>query len=207
MRVGVVGLGTGTLAAYGQRSDYYRFYEINPDIIDLALGNNGFYSYIKDSPASIEVVQGDARLSLEDELTRGQPQNFDILAVDAFSGDSIPVHLLTAEAFGLYLRHLKPEGVLAMHISNRYLELAPLISGLADRYQLDHALIFSHTDNDGSYAASWVLLSKNRAFFQIPEIADNKDTSRETTKAVRVWTDDYSNLLPFVRMEGVFNSR
>ncbi len=207
LRVGVIGLGTGTLASYGKRGDYYRFYEINPDIIDLALGKNGFYTYLKDTQASIDIIPGDARISLEHELERGQPQNFDILAVDAFNSDSIPVHLLTAEAFGLYLRHLKPEGVLAMHISNRYLNLAPLVSGLADLYHLDHALIASPSNDDGSYAAVWVLLSKNRSFFQIPEIADRIDTSRESGNPVRVWTDDYSNLLPFVRVDVFFNPR
>jgi hypothetical protein len=207
LRVGVIGLGTGTLAVYGRSADYYRFYEINPGIIDLALGKNGYFTYLKDTKATYDIVPGDARLSLEHELERGQPQNFDILAVDAFSSDSIPVHLLTSEAFAVYLRHLKPEGVLAIHISNRYLDLAPLVKSLANKYQLYDALIASSHTDDGSYAAVWVLLTRNVNFYRLPDIQTLQDTSQPDGKTVRAWTDDYSNLLQFVRMDVFFKTR
>src|SRR6185503_13323463 len=122
LRVGVIGLGTGTMAAYGREGDYYRFYEINPLVPGIARTQ---FSYLNDSPAKIEIAMGDARLSLE----REEPENFDVLAVDAFSSDSIPVHLLTKQAMDLFFRHLKPDGILAVHISNRYLDLQPVIRG------------------------------------------------------------------------------
>jgi hypothetical protein len=204
LRVGVIGLGTGTLAAYGQSGDAYRFYEINPDIIAMAMGKNGYFSYLTDTQAALEIIPGDARVSLEQELERGQPQNFDILAVDAFSSDSIPVHLLTAEAFALYLSHLKQDGILAIHISNRYLDLSPLIQAMADEYGLGQVRIASPSANDGSYAAVWFLLSKNEAFFQLPEIVLSRDGNPETGRPFRLWTDDYSNLLQVVRMNIFF---
>jgi SAM-dependent methyltransferase len=125
VRVGVVGLGTGTLAAYGRAGDYFRFYELNPMVLQLARTE---FSYITATPAKVETVLGDARLSLE----RESPQNLDVLAVDAFSSDSIPIHLLTHEAFEIYFHHLKPTGVLAVHVSNRYLNLFPVVRRSAD---------------------------------------------------------------------------
>ena len=202
LKVGLIGLGTGTLAAYGQNEDNYRFYEINQDIVDLALGQDGYFTYLSDSPANIEIVIGDARISLESERNREAFGNFDILAVDAFSSDAIPVHLLTVEAVGLYLAHLKPEGVLAIHISNRYLNLAPLVESLAEYYQLDHAMIRNAGDkSNGSYASTWMLLSKNKVFFELPEIRKNNVSTPENQPDVRIWTDDYSNLLPLIKMK------
>src|ERR1051326_6211762 len=125
MRVGVIGLGTGTLSAYGRAGDYYRFYEINPLVPGIA---RTLFTYLNDCPAKVEIVMGDARLSLE----RQPDQQFDVLAVDAFSSDSIPVHLLTKEAMLLFYRHLKPDGILAVHISNRYLDLQPVLAGHRD---------------------------------------------------------------------------
>jgi hypothetical protein len=202
IKVGLIGLGTGTLAAYGQSGDHYRFYEINQDIIDLALGQGGYFTYLTDSPANIEIVTGDARIILELERDHGNVGNFDILAVDAFSSDAIPVHLLTVESVGLYLSHLKSEGVLAIHISNRYLNLAPLVESLAEYYQLDHAMIRNAGDKSiGSYASTWMLLSKNKAFFELPEIRENRNLTQEDQPGVRIWTDDYSNLLPLIKLK------
>jgi len=127
MRVGVLGLGIGTLATFGQPGDVYRFYEINPVVIHLMEGQGGYFSYLKDRRASIEVVSGDARLSLEQELAQGHPQDYDVLVLDVFSSDSIPVHLLDQEAFSLYLQHLQTGGILAINISNRYLNLVPVV--------------------------------------------------------------------------------
>jgi hypothetical protein len=105
LRIGGVGLGAGTIAAYGEPGDSIRFYEINPEVIRIAT-SGAYFTYLKDSRAQVEVIPGDARLSLERELDRGEPQKFDVLAIDAFSGDAIPVHLLTVEAFQTYLKHL-----------------------------------------------------------------------------------------------------
>jgi spermidine synthase len=202
LNVGLIGLGTGTLAAYGQSGDQYRFYEINPNIIDLALGQGSYFTYLSDSPANIVIVPGDARITLEIERDSEEIGNFDILAVDAFSSDAIPVHLLTVEAVELYLEHLKPEGVLAIHISNRYLNLAPLVKSLAEYYQLDYAMIRNARDEtSGSYASTWMLLSKNKAFFELPEIRENRIITEEDQPGIRIWTDDYSNLLPLIKMK------
>ena len=129
-RVGVIGLGAATLASYGRPGDYYRFYEINPLVIEVARKQ---FTYLSDCPAKVDVVLGDARLSLDREPS----QQFDVLAVDAFSSDSIPVHLLTLEAFRLYFRHLRPDGVLAVHVSNTHLKLEPVVGRLAQALRKD----------------------------------------------------------------------
>jgi SAM-dependent methyltransferase len=128
IKVGVIGLGAGSIAVYGDADDTYRFYDINPAVAKVA---RTWFTYLGDSPAKMEVVLGDARLSLE----REPPQQFDVLAVDAFSGDSIPVHLITVEAFTEYLRHMKPEGVIAFHVSNRFLDLKPVLLAIAREAQ------------------------------------------------------------------------
>ena len=156
-RVGVVGLGAGTLAAYGKAGDYIRFYEINPLIRQIATTS---FSYLRDTPAKTEIAMGDARLSLAAEA----PQQFDVLAVDAFSGDAIPVHLLTREAFSLYLHHLKPNGVLAIHTSNTYLDLEPVVKLLADDAGYSAAWVSNDDDRRKLVDASdWVLVTRNQA--------------------------------------------
>jgi hypothetical protein len=199
LKVGVIGLGVGTLAAYGESGDIFRFYEINPDIIQLAQGEGGYFSYLGDTRAALEIVPGDARLSLEAELDRGERQGFDILAVDAFSGDSIPVHLLTAEALGIYLEHLQPQGLLAMHISNRYLDLTSVAREAANLHDLGLALIHGPRDNSGSYASSWALFSRDRAVLARPLIASKAGDLPELG-AIRPWTDDYSNLFQVLNL-------
>jgi SAM-dependent methyltransferase len=134
IKVGIIGLGAGSIAVYADADDTYRFYDINPAVPRIA---NTWFTYIKDSPGRIETVLGDARLSLE----REPPQDFDVLAVDAFSGDSIPVHLITVEAFTEYLRHMKPEGVIAFHVSNRFLDLKPVLLAIAGRHKLEYAYV------------------------------------------------------------------
>src|SRR3972149_9345307 len=123
-RLGMVGLGAGTLAAYGKPGDVVRFYEINPQVVNIARTR---FHYLGDSRAQVEIALGDARLSLE----REPPQRFDVLAIDAFSGDAIPTHLLSAEAMDLYLRHVRPDGAILFHVTNRYLDLAPVVARLA----------------------------------------------------------------------------
>jgi len=187
LRVGVVGLGAGTLAAYGRSGDVFRFYDINPKVIELARSE---FSFLKDSPAQSEVALGDARLSLE----REPDQNFDILALDAFSSDAIPVHLLTVEAFRAYLRHLKPGGLLAVHISNRYLDLVPVVQQAARHLSLEIRQVENDDDDDaGVYRSDWMLLSTSAAAFEgnfLKEGAERIDSE----PSVGLWTDDYSDL-------------
>jgi SAM-dependent methyltransferase len=172
--VGAIGLGTGTLAGYARPGDDFRFYEINPDVIALARTQ---FHFLQECAGSVEVVPGDGRLSLERETG----QRFDLLAVDAFSGDAIPVHLLTAEAFRLYLARLQPDGVLALHITNRYLNLAPEVMALAANAGLEARVVRNSPDPDEDvYESTWV-------------VAHRGTPSAEP--AVRLWTDDYSNLL------------
>jgi SAM-dependent methyltransferase len=190
-RVGIIGLGTGTIAAYSQAGDYYRFYDINPLVVKIA--HDQFY-YLADSPAKIDIVMGDGRLSME----RDPPQQFDVLAIDAFAGDSIPVHLLTREALLLYQRHLKPDGVLALHVSNANLDLTPVSQKVAESVG-KKALLFDTEDDEDTdaFGATWVL---------VPQRAEDRDKScfaggKKLDKPVklRVWTDDYSNLLQILR--------
>lgn len=193
MKVGVIGLGTGTLAAYGREGDEYRFYEINPQVIELARTR---FTYLADCRAHVEIALGDARLSLE----REPPQGFDVLAVDAFSGDSIPVHLLTREAFELYLSHLRPGGVLAMHVSNKYLDLEPVVGMQAEEF--GQGAVVVDTDDDDSdasvFGSTWVLISAREEFFERPAIQEAGQVVG-FKKGLRLWTDDYSNLFQILR--------
>ncbi len=187
LRVGVVGLGAGTLAAYGRTGDVFRFYDINSGVVELARSE---FTFLKDTPAKVEVALGDARLSLE----REPAQNFDVLALDAFSSDAIPVHLLTVEAFKTYLRHLKPGGVLAVHISNRYLDLVPVVQQAGRRLSLEVRQVESDDDDEaGVYRSDWMLLSASPAPFEgelLKEAAERIDA----VPRVRLWTDDYSDV-------------
>ena len=186
IKVGVIGLGAGTLATYGDADDVYRFYDINPAVPRVA--RQEFY-YLADSPARIEIVLGDARLKLEREA----PQGFDVLAVDAFSGDSIPVHLITLEAVGVYLRHMKPMGVIAFHTSNRFLDLKPVLLAIADRHGLEYAFVHETAD-DGATTSDWVLLTHNKPLLLRPEIASSSEPVAPQP-GWRLWTDSYNNLL------------
>jgi hypothetical protein len=191
--IGVIGLGVGTLAAYGQAGDRMRFYEINPAVIPIA---QHFFTYMRESPAQIDIVTGDARTSLAAELESGAPQHFDVLVVDAFSGDAIPLHLLTTQALELYKRHLAPGGVLAFHISNQHVDLEPEVAQLAKAAGMTARRFVSPINVDrGEFSATWILLSADPAFFQIPEIFNHAHVPSETPH-VPVWTDDYSSLLP-----------
>ena len=194
-RIGVIGLGAGTLAAYGGAGDVFRFYEINPLVEQMA---HRQFSYLGDSRARIEIVPGDARISMAAEA----PQNYDVLLVDAFSGDAIPVHLLTAQAVNLYLRHLRPGGIIAFHVSNRYLALETVVQQEADHAGLHSALIESDDDNSrDEYSAAWVLVTRDQSFLAQPAV--RMGTSQiDTIKGVRLWTDDYNSLLPLLRWRG-----
>jgi hypothetical protein len=197
-RVGVIGLGAGTLATYGRPGDQFHFYEINPQVIEIA---HRQFSYLGDSAAKIEITLGDARLSLEGEAAS---QELDVLLVDAFSGDAIPVHLLTKEAFGLYLRHLKPEGVLAIHVSNQYLDLTPVVGQLAGLFDLPAVEIRSPKDESRQISeAVWILMTRRRDFFSQAGFVTPMPGSRvlpvRALAERSVWTDDYNNLFQVMR--------
>jgi SAM-dependent methyltransferase len=191
-RVGVIGLGAGTIAAYGRRGDTYRFYEINPLVVRLA---DTEFSYLRDSGAKVDVTLGDARLSLEAQ----PPQNYDVLAVDAFSGDSIPVHLLTREAFDLYFRHLKEGGILAVHVSNKYLDLNPVVGRAAAALGMEAAVVDTEDEEEaGIYRATWILVMRDRRWFDRQGFSEAWKPLA-AGEDVRPWTDDYSNLFRILK--------
>ncbi|MDC0708010.1 fused MFS/spermidine synthase [Stigmatella sp. ncwal1] len=201
LRIGVLGLGIGSSAALAQAGDSVRFYEINPKIISLARGEGGYFSYLSDATARIEVVEGDARIALEHELERHEPQGFDVLAVDVFSSDSIPVHLLTEEAVAVYRQHLAPHGVLALHISNAHLDLVPITLAHARAFAM-HATLVVYEPKDASARSVWVILSPDAEFSW-------SSTFRQATASVRrleldkppslTWTDERGSVLPLLR--------
>jgi SAM-dependent methyltransferase len=191
-RVGAIGLGAGTLAAYGNAGDYFRFYEINSLVASIA---HNQFSYLRDTPAKVDVVMGDARLSLAGESS----QWFDLLVVDAFSGDAIPVHLLTREAFALYFRHLKPGGILAVHTSNTYLDLAPVVKLGADNLRCPVRLLTNDDDLRKLVDASdWVLVTHNQDFLRSLDTTTLQDQI-VVPRGLRLWTDDYNNLFQILR--------
>ncbi len=191
LRVGVIGLGTGTIATYGSKGDVYRFYDINPDVIAIAQRD---FTFLGDGDATIELALGDARLSLE----REPPQNFDVLAVDAFSSDAIPVHLITSEAIAIYQRHMKRGGVIAFHVTNRYLDLVPVVEALGEAHGLAALHIRDDTKDGMTSSSDWVLLADNADLFARPELADFA-SEIEKRPDWRLWTDDFNNLVQVLR--------
>ena len=190
--IGVIGLGAGTIAAYGRPGDRIRFYEINPAVAPIA---RNVFTYIRESGAQVSIVEGDARTSLAHEA----PQNFNVLVVDAFSGDAIPLHLLTAEALALYRRNLAPGGILAFHISNQHVDLEPAIALLAQSAGMKAMRVSSLSNEDrGEFPAYWVLVSSNAEFFAQPQVAAAAQPP-VLKPGLRLWTDDYSSLSPLLR--------
>ncbi|MBV6451909.1 MAG: hypothetical protein MHPDNHAH_02656 [Anaerolineales bacterium] len=199
IRVGMLGVGVGTLAAYGQPGDVYRLYEINPVVIQLAEGQGGYFSFVRDSAADVTMVPGDARISLERELAEGHSQKFDVLALDTFSSDSIPVHLVTKEAMELYLAHLAPDGIIAAHITNLHLDLQPVFWRLAQEFGLSIVRVNYLGDSNGGYESHWILLARDPALLNFPASqAHIIDLSGYSTD-IRLWTDDYSNLFQILK--------
>jgi len=195
IHVGVVGLGVGTLATYAKPGDRFRFYEINPQVEAFARSH---FTYLEDCEGAEKVILGDGRISLERELAVGDSQNFDLLVIDAFSGDSIPIHLLTREAFDLYFRHLKPDGVLAVHITNRHLDLSDPIRNIADASGWDAFRIFNN-HRDDRFSSDWILLTRDPVFISaLIESGRVTGWRRKTTKPI-FWADDYSNLFQVAR--------
>jgi hypothetical protein len=196
-RIGLVGLGTGTLAVYARPGDYMRIYEINPQVEKLAREQ---FKYLEYSPGKVEIAMGDARLVMEQEVEAKNFQQFDLLALDAFSSDAIPVHLLTKEAFETYMQQIKPDGVIAVHISNRYLDLRPVVEKLAEHFDLGVATISD--DNEPEwwvYATTWMVLTKNKAILEHEEIRDVADAPEPGQKAVPLWTDDFASLYTIMK--------
>ena len=194
LRIGAIGLGVGTIACYGKDGDEIDFFEINPDVIRLARSH---FSFLEDCPVRPMIYPGDARLSLE---KMGRPREYDIMVLDAFSSDAIPVHLLTAEAIGLYGRHLKPGGVIAIHVSNRHLRLVPVVTTLARHGGFQYAKIASSGNGDWLDDAVWILLTKSENFLKDPQVllATSEPTGPDAEK-VHLWTDRYTNLLEILR--------
>ena len=213
-RIGIIGLGVGTLAAYGQAGDRIRYYEIDPSVVRMAR-EDGFFSYLAESRADVEVVQGDARLSLADELSGREPGGFDALVLDAFNSDAIPVHLLTREAFALYAAALSPEGLLFVHASNRHFDLMPLIARQGFEVGLESLYVESaHAPALQSHRSLWVVLTRDperlhRLSGELRRRAAALGLARQhllltrplrdELASLRVWTDDYSDLLGALR--------
>jgi predicted O-methyltransferase YrrM len=190
--IGVIGLGAGTIAAYGRPGDRIQFYEINPAVEPIA---RDVFTYIRESGAQVSVIPGDARTSLAAEPS----QRFDVLVVDAFSGDAIPLHLLTTQALALYRRHLAPGGVIAFHISNRHVDLEPPIWVMANQAGMESRIVTSYaSDERDEFTATWMLVSDNASFFAQPDVAAHSSPAPPNI-SLRPWTDDFSSLLPVLR--------
>jgi hypothetical protein len=205
MNICVIGLGTGTMAAHGQAGDTMRFYEINPAVVELS---DRYFTYRKDSKADIRVVLGDARVSLDQELRRGETENYDLIVVDAFSSDAIPVHLMTRECFQIYRRHLRDHGIIAFHVTNRYFDLKPILRNLAadttGAPSAMQALWIEDLGNTqlGTDHTNWVLLTENQEFLANQEVMKHVTPWTEPLSPDKVWTDDYSDLLSVLHERG-----
>ncbi|MEO8594469.1 MAG: fused MFS/spermidine synthase, partial [Candidatus Solibacter sp.] len=195
-RIGILGLGCGTLAAYGRAGDTLRIFEINPQVLEIA---NRDFTYLKDTQAKVEVALGDGRLVLESEPTDAA-QLFDIIVMDAFSGDSVPVHLITREAFDIYFKHLKKDGILALNISNTYLELDPVMERAAAAF--DKVAISYHwspeDDDILCFSCSWALIMDPATAAAHPELRVDAEVLQQT-RPFRAWTDDFSNMFSILK--------
>ncbi|MDP4534877.1 fused MFS/spermidine synthase [Alkalimonas collagenimarina] len=193
---GMVGLGAGTLAVYGRSGDRIVFYELNPAVIEVA---DDYFSYLSESQADIEVLLGDARRVLQQQLEQSGSQQFDVLVLDAFTSDAIPQHLLTREAFELYWQHLMPDGILAVHVSNNYLDLTSVVRNHAKAMGLESFFIYTEPDDNNFAAVEWILLTNNHRFMrQIVLFQATTSWPSELNPAIQ-WTDDYSNLLQVLK--------
>ncbi len=200
LRIGDVGLGVGTIAAYAGAGDVLRFYEINPDVVALAEDRFTYLADARNRGAAVDVLLGDGRITLEKQLAVGEPQAFDLLVVDAFSSDAIPVHLLTRECFAVYLAHLLPDGVLVLNVSNHYLELAPVVRRLAELHGWMACRVDDRSAGDpGAYRSTWVLVTRDQALLDDVASAGRCTATSENDPAAPLWTDDYSSLLQVLR--------
>lgn len=192
-RVGVIGLGTGTLAVYARPNDYYRMYEINPAVVSMA---KEYFTYLSECRSKVDLVVGDGRITLEQE----EPQQFDVLVLDAFSGDAVPAHLLTLECGELYLKHLKDDGILACHITNRHVDLRPVCAGLATHFNLKALAVLGDKDRETSASTSvWVLLSRQQDSLQTLKLGRARQVTLGSNPVV--WTDSFTNLLSVMHLK------
>jgi len=197
LRIGIVGLGAGTLAVYGHPGDYFRYYEINPQVMDLSLGPHPVFTYLRDSAAKVDTVLGDARLLLEQEAAQGNAQRFDVLVLDAFAGDAVPVHLLTKEAFATYEKHLRDDhAIIALHLSSRHINLLPVVEALREH---QHAFsLVNFTPASYPFLDSlWVFLAKRPEALRVPGLVSNPPPTLPPA-APRLWTDDYSDIFRLI---------
>ena len=190
IRMGVIGLGGGVLATWTESGDEIRFYEVNPQVVELA---HSYFTYLKDSPGKASVVVGDARVQLEQELAKSGSNNFDILIVDAFNSDSIPVHLLTRECLQLYWKHLKADGILAIHISNRYLDLLPVIADCGGRVDHSVQLFDRRYDEGAEIQCTWVLIAANQKLLEHELVKTSRSPWPKGIEEI-VWTDDFNSV-------------
>jgi len=197
VRLGFVGLGVGTLSAYGRAGDELRFYELDPQVLEVAKRH---FSYLGSTKAKLDFEIGDARLSLERELKRAGPRGYDVLAIDAFSSDSIPVHLITREAIELYARHIAADGIIAIHISNRFLDLKPVLANIAQATGLTARLVSDSPEDDRTASSTdWVLLAREAGVLDVPQIATRAEPL-EPVPEFSLWTDQFNNLLDVLKV-------
>lgn len=199
IRIGAVGMGVGTVASYVRPGDLIRFYEINPNVMKLDLGDKAVFTYLNDCEGRFEIVRGDARLSMERELEENRPQQYDVLILDAFSSDAIPVHLLTLEAMQMYEKHLRDnDSVIAVHISNRAVDLKPVVAGLAQRLGMHAVWVSNGALGEAISASDWIILSRSPAVFDSAEFKDKGHPMLASADAP-LWTDDYSDLFSLIK--------
>ena len=201
MNIGVVGLGAGTLAAYCENGDRVRFYEIDPAMIKMAQKH---FTYLRECDGA-EIIQGDARISLFREAGGSASASnevllYDVFAIDAFSGDAIPVHLLTKEALSIYRSRLAPEGILAFQITNGFVDLKPVLKALARDSGMYGLVVHSYGKwyPDRTVEAEWILLAEEKKFLDAPELI-SRSVSFQAVKDVVAWTDNYSALFPVLK--------
>jgi len=195
-RVGVVGMGIGVLAAYARPGQYFRFYEINDQVDYIA---HQYFTYLSDCQGKCDVVLADARLALDHELAAGDLQHFNVLALDAFNGDAPPVHLLTDEAFAIYMKHLQPDGVIVVNVTNRYINLVPVVNAVAKKYGLEVTRIMTRFDHDKLLnRTDYMMLSRNREFLAAnpPSLVEE---NLQPEYEVPMWTDKFSNLFTILK--------
>jgi hypothetical protein len=198
LRVGVIGLGAGTLATFGRQGDYFRFYEINPAVIWLA---DNLFSFKREGAASIDIIQGDARIVMEAELEQNRRQDFDVLIVDAFSSDAIPMHLLTRECFAVYRRHLKADGLLLLHITNDFINLSPVVLAQGQDAGFKSTIFFYSPVNAslGLFQSSWAAMAMNRDFQNRQEVSSRLVNLADSAVVIKPWTDDFASLWPVLQ--------
>ncbi|MCC7170912.1 MAG: fused MFS/spermidine synthase [Planctomycetes bacterium] len=197
LRIGIVGLGTGTIAAWAKPGDAVTFFEISPAVVSIA---REWFTYLDDCAGDVAIELGDARLSLEAMRAAGKREAFDVLVIDAFSSDAIPMHLLTREAVALYLDVLPEDGVLAVHVSNRFLDLVPIVHTLAQDAGCHAVLVQREAPKTEAIheASKWVLLTRDESFTQQPYVQRWSRPLPELTNPI-LWTDEHASLWDAVR--------